>query len=274
MPLTVDELYEAFIDEEFDFAEDVFAFFGKQTLGDLDQAAWAKEYGTYLPTWDPSQVNLAGRKRDLSYRNAMNLLETTQAATDSVYATELDTLSTSLGREMSKGREIAGGIGLRSGALESAIQDTIATTGSTAKDFGDRMRITGKETKDKYNSTMVDSALDFEKTERDEKEEFYDRTMATIMRLMETGAFDESISCSIDEVYDEELGECRPAADYEVNQQMYDVDPEETIDEHIGDVIDEALMDAQCVGSYTISCNVWCGGGLWCNVDECVRRNC
>ena len=202
MPLTVDELYEAFMDiDEFGdptdptpFGEDLFHFFldedQKDIKGNLASKFWAERYGYALPTFDPAQINLAGRERDLDYRDAMNTLKTTQAATDRVYTTELDTLSTSLGKELGKGREIAGGIGLRSGALESSIQDTIATTGSKAKDFGDRTRIASKETENIYNSAMVDSAIDFEKTERREKEEFYDRTMAAIMRLMDTDAFD------------------------------------------------------------------------------------
>ena len=197
--MTIDKLYEAFMDiDEFGdptdptpFAEDVFSFFGKDKLGGLDKEAWASKYGMYLPVWDPTQVHLAERERDLDYRSAMDTLKTTQAATERVYATEMDTLSTSLGKELSKGREIAGGIGLRSGGLESAIQDTIATTGSKAKDFGDRIKISKQEIDDKYNVAMVDGALDFDKTERQEKEEFYDRTMAMIMRLMDTGAFDE-----------------------------------------------------------------------------------
>ena len=193
--MTIDKLYEAFMDLDTDdptpFAEDVFTFFGKGELGGYDKEAWAREYGTYLPTWDPSQVNLATRERSLDYRDALDTLRTTQEVTDRVYTTELDTLSTSLGKELSKGREIAGRTGLRSGGLESAIQDTIATTGSKAKDFGDRTRIAGEDTKNKYNSAMVDAALDFEKTERQEKEEFYDRTMAAIMRLTDTGAFDD-----------------------------------------------------------------------------------
>ena len=190
MAITVDTLYEKFMDKEFDFAEDVFDFFGKDQLSDLNREAWAKEYGSYLPTWDPSQVNLAKRGRGLAYKNAMDTLRTTKEATEHVYSTELDTLSTSLGKELGKGREIAGGIGLRTGSLEGAIQDSIAVTGSKAEDFGDRTIIAGKETKDIYNSAMVDAALDFEKTERQEKEEFYDRTMAAIMRLMDTGAFE------------------------------------------------------------------------------------
>ena len=193
MAITVDTLYEKFMDKEFDFAEDVFDFFGKDQLSDLNREAWAKEYGSYLPTWDPSQVNLAKRGRGLAYKNAMDTLRTTKEATEHVYSTELDTLSTSLGKELGKGREIAGGIGLRTGSLEGAIQDSIAVTGSKAEDFGDRTIIAGKETKDIYNSAMVDAALDFEKTERQEKEEFYDRTMAAIMRLMDTGAFDDPV---------------------------------------------------------------------------------
>jgi len=277
--MTIDELYEAFMDEgrwgpEGDigprsFAEDVFGFFGKSELGGLGQKAWAAKYGMYLPTFDPAQIHLAERERDLDYREAMNTLKTTQDSLDRVYATETDTLSTALGKEMEKGREIVSRTGIRSGNIESAIGDTIATSGSKVKDLGDRLKISETETKDKYNIAMVDSALEYDKTVEQEKEEFYDRTMAAIMRLMDTEAFDESISCSIDEVYDEVLGECRPAADYEVNLEMYDVDPEETMDEHLGDVMDEALMDAQCVASYKILCSLWPG-----SVDKCVRRNC
>ena len=280
MPLTVDELYEAFMDLDTDdptpFAEDVFDFFEKDTLGGYGRKEWAEKYGYALPTFDPAQTILAGRERDLAYSDAMDTLKTTQAATERVYATEMDTLSTALGVEMEKGRHMAGRVGLRSGDLESSIQDTVATAGSKAKDFGDRTRIAGQETDDRYNSAMVDAAIDFEKTEQQEKEEFYDRTMAAIMRLIDTEAFDDPISCSIDEVYDYILGECRPAADYEVNVEMYDVDPEETMDEHLGDIIDEAVMDSKCVGSYTISCGIWCATQLWAAgcVSDCVNRNC
>ena len=198
MPLTVDKLYEAFMDMDTDdptpFAEDVFDFFGKARLDDMRKKEWGETWGGYLPTWDPAQVNLAGRERDLAYSNAMDTLETTQEVTERVYTTEMDTLSTSLGKELGKGREIAGGIGLRSGALESSIQDTIATTGSKAEDVGDRTIIANQETKDIYNSAMVDSALDFDKTERQEKQEFYDRTMTSIMRLIDKDAFDDPIN--------------------------------------------------------------------------------
>ena len=198
--LTIDQLYEAFMDIDPEgepletktpFAEDVFTFFGKDKLAGYGQKEWAAKYGMYLPTFDPAQLHLAERERDLDYRSAMDTLKTTKEATERVYATEMDTLSTSLGKELSKGREIAGGIGLRSGGLESAMQDTVATTGSKAKDFGDRVRISKEDMDNTYNNAMVDGALDFDKTERQEKEEFYDRTMAAIMRLMDTEAFDD-----------------------------------------------------------------------------------
>ena len=217
--MTIDKLYEAFMDideegiatDQTPFAEDVFDFFGKDKLAGLGQEAWASKYEMYLPTFDPAQIHLAERERDLDYRNAMNTLETTQAATERVYTTELDTLSTALGTELSKGRELSSKTRIRSGDLESAIQDTIATTGSKAKDFGDRMRITSKETRDKYNSAMVDTALDFDKPERQEKEEFYDRTMAAIMRLIDKDAFDSPVECAEGEVFLD--GECTTAGD-------------------------------------------------------------
>jgi len=197
--MTIDALYEAFMDideegiatGETPFAEDIFDFFGKKLRKKgWESGEWAAEYGMYLPTFDPAQIHLAERKRDLDYRKAMHTLETTQDSLDRVYATETDTLSTALGKEMEKGRKIATRTGIRSGGVESAIGDTIATSGSKVKDLGDRLKISETETKDKYNIAMVDTALDFDKTVEDEKEEFYDRTMAAIMRLMETGAFD------------------------------------------------------------------------------------
>jgi len=198
--ITIDSLYEAFMDiDEFGdptdptpFAEDIFKFFGKETLGGYLLEAWEQEYGTYLPAWDPAQINLAGRMRDLDYKDAMDTLKTTKAATERVYATEMDTLSSSLGRELGKGKEIASRIGLRSGGTESAVQEVIATTESKAKDFGDITRIANQKAEDKYNTVMVDTALDFDQTERDEKQAFYDRTMAMIMKLMDKGAFDDS----------------------------------------------------------------------------------
>lgn len=195
MSITIDALYEAYMnmDTEGDtpFAEDIFNFFGKPTLGGMKRKEWAGKYSMYFPTWDPSQINLAGRERDLAYRNALNTLQVTGDITDRVYTAELDTLSTALGKELSKGRDISSKTGIRSGDLEGAIQDTITTAGANVKDVGDRVIITKEDTENKYNSAMVETALDFQKTERDEKEAFYDRTMAAIMKLMETGAMDQ-----------------------------------------------------------------------------------
>ena len=190
--MTVEELYQFYIDETKPFEEDIFDFF---ELGDKgwDKSEWMGKYGMYFPEFDFAGTELAERKRDNDYKKAMDTLDLTQKATDRVYATELDTLSTELGREMKKGEFVAGGLGLRSGSLESAVGETIGQAGAKTKDLGDRLMISDKEMLDKYNIAMVDTALDFDKTKRQEKEEFYDRTMKQIMRLTkeEPGTFGE-----------------------------------------------------------------------------------
>ena len=220
---TIDEIYEAFMDLDTDkptpFAEDVFDFFGKDELGGLDREAWADRWGTYLPAFDPAQTYLAERERDIDYKKAFQTLETTKEVTDRVYATEMDTLSTQLGQEMVKGRELASRSNIRTGALESAIEDTMAVTGSKAKNLGDSLQITEKDNENKYNIAMVDAAIDFDKAKQQEKEEFYDRTMAAIMRLMDKEAFEdtglkdfigenpESVSCYDCECFTENTSE-------------------------------------------------------------------
>ena len=197
--MTIDELYEAFMDEgrfaddPKSFGEDIFEFLAPKVEGKgWDAESWAKEYGLYLPEFDFGDIDLAKREQSLGYKEAMDTLRLTQKATDRVYATEMDTLSTALGREMTKGKEVASRIGLRSGNVETAIADTIALSGSKAKDLGDRLKISETETKDKYNIAMVDTALDFDKAKRAEKEEFYDRTMAALMRLEGKGAYEQA----------------------------------------------------------------------------------
>ena len=197
--MTIDELYEAFMDEgrfaadPKSFGEDIFEFLGPRVEGlDWTAESWAKEYGMYLPTYDYGDIDLSKRERDVDYANALDTLRLTQKATDRVYTTEMDTLSTGLGKEMAKGRESASRVGLRSGGLEAAIGDTIAISGSKAKNLGDRLGIAEQQTKDKYNTVMVDTALDFDKSKRDEKREFYDRTMAALIRLEGLGAFKQN----------------------------------------------------------------------------------
>jgi len=186
--MTVEELYAAYMDDEKSFAEDVYGWFGGDLTG-LSTEKWESQYGMYLPTYDPAQVKLAGRTRDLDYRKARDILDISTKAADRVYATEADTISTGLGTEIAKGKAISGTLGLRSGSLEGALEDTMTIASNKIENLGDRALIQTEEDKNTYNAAMVDSALDFEKTEREEKEEFYDRTMAAIMRLSDIDAF-------------------------------------------------------------------------------------
>jgi len=185
MSITIDELYEAYMDKESSFGEDVFDF-----LGYKEDEDWARQYGKYLPSWDPSTVRLAERERDIDYERAMDTLDITQKVADRVYAAELDTLSTELGREMSKGRDVAGRLGLKSGSLESAVDDSLQEAGEKTKNLGDRLMLSEEETLNSYNKAVVNAALDFDRTERQEKEDFFDRTMAALDRLRGLGAFE------------------------------------------------------------------------------------
>ena len=188
--MTIDELYEAYMDiDEYgdptvgvSFADDIFNFF---ELGDKgwSRGDWVEKYGQYMPVFDPSGIEFAERERDLAYDKAWDTLDITKKATDRVYKTELDTLSTELGREMQKGKAVAGGLGLRTSSLESAIGDTIQAASTKTKDLGDRLMISEKETLDKYNISMVDAALDYDKSERQEKEDFFDDVMGQVLRL-------------------------------------------------------------------------------------------
>lgn len=198
--LTIDQLYESYMDTgeyapgegEFGtpFAEDVWAFFGGADTG-WSAEDWAADYGMYLPSYDPTQVELAGRVRDLDQEKALDVLNLTKQVTDRVYNTELDTLSTQLGTEMKKAKDVAGGLGLRSGTLESAVEGTMAATGSKVKDLGDRMMLQSEKDENAYAATVVDSALDFDKAEHQSKKELYDRTLAAINRLTQIGAFEK-----------------------------------------------------------------------------------
>jgi hypothetical protein len=189
--LTIDQLYEAYMDigegDPTPFAEDVWELFGRPTGFTAEE--WAADWGMYLPTYDPAAVKLAERTRDLDYQKAADILDITSRAANRVYATEADTLSTKLGTELGKAREVSGRLNLRSGSLESAVEDTLATSSNKVKDLGDRLMIQKDEDKNTYNASVVDATLDFDKAEHETKKELYNRTLAAISKLTEFGAF-------------------------------------------------------------------------------------
>ena len=192
---SIEELYEAFMDiGEFggdyatSFGQDVFNFFGG--VEGISSSDWASEYGMYLPIFDPTGIDLAKRESDLSFNKARDVLKLSNRAADRVFETEKDTIRTGLDKDLSKGREVQSRTGLRSGAVESAIEDTAMVAANKVKDLGDRYTLQQDENQNKYEAKIVESTLDFDKAEYQEKEEFYDRTMAAIQRLIDKGAFD------------------------------------------------------------------------------------
>ena len=193
---TIDALYEAFMDmdteEETPFAEDVFNFFDMEDKG-WEMDTWVRNYQRYLPTFDPTQINLAKRERDLNYRDHWNRLDTTRKATENVYNTEQDTLSTQLGKELEAGKDIAGRLGLRSGGLDTLIEETADQYATKSVNLSDRFEIQQQADTDSHQISMVDSALKFDKTVAKEKEDFYNRTLGAITRINDRGGMGQFV---------------------------------------------------------------------------------
>ena len=190
--MTLDELWEAYENKDQDFAGDVYDFMATDVpFKDITKDTFIRDYKTFLPEFDYTGMELAERKRDIDYKEARNLLDTSIDATNRVYATEMDTLSAGYGSEASKARSMAGRTGLRTGTLDEALEDSYEKTANKAKNLGERLDIAQDEAGDKYNIAMVDSALSYDDALHDEKKEFYNRTLAAIARLDAKGVWDK-----------------------------------------------------------------------------------
>ena len=154
--LTIEQLYEAYMDEgdyaddPKDFAEDVWGFFAPPGA-ELTADQFKTKYGMYLPTYDPTKAHLAFQDKALSFEHAADNYSIAKAATDRVYSEEMQKVSGGLEEEMAKGREIAGGIGLRTGSLESALEDTMTTAKNKATNHGDRLDMQQEDSLNDYN---------------------------------------------------------------------------------------------------------------------------
>jgi len=190
--LTADKLYELFMDKDVDFAEDLYSYFGDGDSVKAEQ--WGKDYGMYFTPFDESALELDKRQRDLDYKKARMTSEITQEATDRAYRTEQDKLRTGVEKNLKSAKSAQGRLGLRSGSLDTMIEDTIESSGDEVKNLADRLVLSRQAEKDKYNMAMVDAALDYDQDVRDEKEAFYDRTMSRILDLIEKDARDFGIN--------------------------------------------------------------------------------
>lgn len=241
---TIDELYEAYMDKDVPFAHEVYEWFGGAST-EWSPEEWERRYGMYLPTYDPTKVDLAARERDIDYGRAVDILDLSKRASDRVYATEVDTLSTGLEKEIGKGRTMAGEIGLRSGTLEQALEDTMAISSRKVKDLGDRLGIQKEEDKNTYNATMVDAALDFDKTEQETKEDLYNRTMAAVQRLTDIGAYDEPIP--------------PPPEEQSLGDRLYEYAEgyvgEDVMEYYTG--VAEDVVKGVCTGAMQLGCIPW-----------------
>ena len=198
--LTIEELYEAYMDEGVyaedpkPFGEDIWEFMGRP--GGLEGEflnrpdLWAEEFGGYFAPFDPVKIGLAQRDFDLDKQKAIDILETSARATDLAYETESEIASTGLGRELEKGRSIAGGLGLRTGSLDKAIEQSVGVTSNKVKALNNRYKLQKDENKNRYRTSVVDATLDFDKSVRQSKEEWYQDTLDTINKLIDQGAFE------------------------------------------------------------------------------------
>jgi len=184
--MTLDELWKAYEDKTQTLSEDIYEFMGGQDRFGITVQKFDQDYGTYFGDFDPTVTNIAERKRDINFKEARNLLDTTIDATDRVYATEMDTLSAGYETEADKARSISGGIGLRTGALDEALEDSYEKSANKARNLGERLELSQDAARDKYNIAMVDSALDFEKISAEEKKEFYDHILDQLWEIGNT----------------------------------------------------------------------------------------
>jgi len=199
--LTIDELYEAYMDigewgaeGEYgsqEFAFDVYDWFGADVTG-KGKEQWAAEYGMYLPSYDPTAANLAAQERELDYRDAENVYSLAKDISNQVYATAVGDVSASVATDFDKSRQIAGGLGLRSGGLKSATTEALKSSQNKVEALGDSLRLKQTEDQNTYNNVMADSTLDYDKALHQTKSEFYDRTLAMINKLTDIGAFTEA----------------------------------------------------------------------------------
>ena len=169
--------------EEVPFAQDVYEFMGGQESFQYTPKEWASDWSMYLPAYDPVKIGLAERERDVDIQKATDILDASARATDRAYETEAEATSTILGREMEKSRTVAGSLGLRSGTLESAIEDSVRTTSNKVQDLSDRYKMQKDENRNKYNTSLTDTTLDFDKSVRQSKQDWYDQTLRMVNKI-------------------------------------------------------------------------------------------
>ena len=183
--LSVEELWQLYEDDPNAFAKEIGTLFGHESPGDF-----ATEYGMYFTGFDPTGTQFADIERQSDIDQAWDIYELAEEKTAQVYETGIGDIRSTLGEEMEEYRGIVGGIGLRSGRVENVMEDYIASTGSKAANLSEAYMLDKEEDITDYESTVVDSTLDFQKSEWQEKQAWYDKIMQQVDRLSQRGVFD------------------------------------------------------------------------------------
>ena len=189
MALTLEKLFEAYESDDQDFASDVYNWFGLEE-GGIGAEDFSDKSSSYLPTYDPNADRFAYEDKALTFRNAAEVHNLAKKATEQAYSEEMEKISGTVGKEFKTGRQVAGSLGLKSGSLESALENTLTAAGSNTEDLSRRLLLQKEEDLNAYNVKMVDGTLDYEKDIHDNQQAFFDRTMAAVDRIRRQGGFD------------------------------------------------------------------------------------
>jgi hypothetical protein len=119
MALTLEALFDAYMnegkydlgEESLGFAEDIYTWFGLPE-GGIGAEDFAAKYSMYLPTYDPTEEAFAVQDKYLAFRNAGETHNLAKAATEELYSKEMQDVSGGLGKELTKGEQMAGHLGL------------------------------------------------------------------------------------------------------------------------------------------------------------------
>lgn len=233
MGLSVSELYDMYVDESKTFAQDIWAIFGEE--GTKLPASWQDDYGKYIPKYDPTGEDFAKRSRKLSDKHAVAARILSNKKTDIAYDSDLEDISSTLGKEVKQAHNVMGKLNLRSGDLESAIDSAIATSANKADTLANAYELDKEDILNQYNKSIVSSALDLDKDMYDDKKAWYEDVLRLIDKLDQKGAF-KACEDGLVQCWD---GTCDTEARCEEKRKEWGTD----IRDHFGEILPGFEMD-------------------------------
>tara|TARA_Y100000310_G_scaffold329877_1_gene400504 strand:- start:2174 stop:3118 length:945 start_codon:yes stop_codon:yes gene_type:complete len=197
MAVTIEKLWDLYHGGgEEDFARDLWKLFGVE--GGIGAEEFSREFGMYIPAYQETPEHLAFQEKHTSLKHAAATQNLAKKATENLYSTGMEKVSGSLEDELEKARSVAGGLGLRTGTLSSAVETSIESASNQAENLGDVFGLAKEGDLNAYNVKVSDAALDYEQDIYQNKKDFYDSVMAAITRITPLGAFDQADQCEGD----------------------------------------------------------------------------